>query len=45
MTAKTLVTELFLKGKQNVHKFLSYFAYTCKTEGKNDISRLISETA
>ena len=24
---------------------VSYFAYACKTEGKNDISRLISETA
>ena len=26
-------------------KYMSYFAYACKTEGKNDISRLISETA
>ena len=24
---------------------MSHFAYACKTEGKNDISRLISETA
>ena len=24
---------------------MSYFAYACKTEGKNDISHLISETA
>ena len=24
---------------------MSYFAYACKTEGKNGISRLISETA
>ena len=24
---------------------MSYFAYACKTEEKNDISRLISETA
>ena len=24
---------------------VSYFAYACKTEGKNDISRLISATA
>ena len=27
------------------YKYMSYFAYACKTEGKNDISRLISETA
>ena len=26
-------------------KNMSYFAYACKTEGKNDISRLISEMA
>ena len=26
-------------------KDMSHFAYACKTEGKNDISRLISETA
>ena len=25
--------------------YVSYFTYVCKTEGKNDISRLISETA
>ena len=25
--------------------YMSYFAYACKTEGKNGISRLISETA
>ena len=25
--------------------YMSYFAYACKTEGKNYISRLISETA
>ena len=25
--------------------YMSYFAYACKTEGKNDISHLISETA
>ena len=24
-------------------KYMSYFAYACKTEGKNGISRLISE--
>ena len=24
---------------------MSYFAYACKTEGENDISRLISKTA
>ena len=24
---------------------MSYFAYACRSEGKNDISRLISETA
>ena len=25
--------------------YMSHFAYACKTEGKNDISHLISETA
>ena len=26
-------------------RHMSHFAYACKTEGKNDISRLIFETA
>ena len=29
----------------NEENDMSYFAYACKTEGKNDISRLISEMA
>ena len=28
-----------------VEIYMSYFAYVCKTEGKNGISRLISVTA
>ena len=28
-----------------VEIYMSYFAYACKTEGKNGISHLISETA
>ena len=34
---------LNISTKIGVH--MSHFAYACKTEGKNDISRLISETA
>ena len=29
----------------SVNTYMSHFAYACKTEGKNDISRLISEMA
>ena len=36
---------IFKDGKIVHVKHMSYFAYACKTEGKNGISRLISETA
>ena len=35
------VDEIFI----NVNSYMSHFSYTCKTEGENGISRLISETA
>ena len=33
------------KKTRSRNKYMSYFAYACKTEGKNDISHLISGTA
>ena len=36
---------IYLESTTNKVLELSHFAYACKTEGKNDISRLISETA
>ena len=33
---------ILLSFNDNTEKYMSYFAYACKTEGQNGISRLIS---
>ena len=42
---ETPLSFILVKINQKAKKHMSYFAYACKTEGKNGISRLISEMA
>ena len=36
---------MFMDQNDTDMTYMSYFAYACKTEGKNDISHLISKMA